>query len=145
MRVIKAMTVGAMLTLAACGGGSGGGDQAKVADMALQEMSDQGVELDAECVKDKTAKLSDEDAKKLVEAGPDGDADVSPEAEAIAQEMIACISQDALVDQMVESLPEGVDADCVRKELEGMDLAALAEGGDMAEFGEAMTKCVSGG
>jgi hypothetical protein len=143
--MIKAMTVGAMFTLAACGGGGGGGDQAKVADMAIEEMADLGMELDADCVKDKTAKLSDEDAKKLVEAGPDGDADVSPEAEAIAQEMIACVSQEALVDQMMENLPEGVDADCVREEFEGMDLTALAEGGDASEFGEAMTACITGG
>jgi hypothetical protein len=142
--MIKAMTVGAMFTLAACGGG-GGGDQAKAADMLLEQAADEGFELDADCVKDKASKLSDDDAKKIVEAGAEGDPDVSPEGDAIAAELISCFSQENLIDQMVENLPEGVDADCVREQLEGMDLSALAEGGDASEFGEAMTACVSGG
>jgi hypothetical protein len=142
--VIKAMAFGALLTLAACGGG-GGGDQGEVADKLLEAADDAGIELEADCVKEKAAKLSDDDAQKILDAGENDDPDLSPEGEALTAELFSCVSQDAFIDQITANLPEGVDADCVRDQLEGMDMASLAEGADSAELGAAMASCVSGG
>lgn len=96
-RIIGTLAV-ATLALAgtACGGDDdgGSGNQGKVADMlieALAEVETDGVTIDKDCIRDKASKLSDDDAKKIVEAGPDGDPDVSAEAEAIAESLFDCV------------------------------------------------------
>ena len=97
-------------------------------DSLRQICAEEGLELDKGCVNDVADKLSDEDAEKMVEAGVDGDADISPEAEALAFEMISCLDADSLVDSMIEEMGDEVDADCMRDLLKDVDPAALATG-----------------
>ena len=102
-RLLGTITIAA-LALAACGGddddgaaGGGGDVQDDVADMMI-EMFDQmseleGVEfgIDDDCIRDRLGDLSDEDARAILEAGPDGDPEVSAEAEAIGASMAECV------------------------------------------------------
>ena len=128
-RLIGSLAI-ATLALTACGGGDGSsGSQGEVADMLLADAADDGLELDEDCVRETAGKLSDDDADKILEAGPDGDADVSAEAGELAAEMFGCVDTDALVDEMVAELGgEGVDADCLKEVLGDVDPDALAAG-----------------
>ena len=92
----------ATLALAACGGGddsgSGASPQSQVADMMLEtldeDLADEGIDpsvIDRDCVRSAIGGLSDEDAEKIVEAGPDGNPDVSADAEEIADSMFECV------------------------------------------------------
>lgn len=124
----------AALALTACGGdddggGGGSGDQGEVADMILASADDEGLELDADCVRDVAGKLSDDDAAKMVEAGVDGDAELSADAEALSNEMFSCVDTDALVDQIVADMDgEGVDADCLKGVLDDQGVESLDSG-----------------
>ena len=124
-RIISSLAV-ATLLLSACGGS--GGQQGEVADLLVESASEEGLELDKGCVDDLAGKLSDEDAEKMIEAGVDGEADISPEAEALAFEMITCIDTDSLVDTFIAEMGDEVDADCMRDLLKDIDPAALASG-----------------
>jgi hypothetical protein len=116
--VVAALVAG--LGLAACGGddddAGGGGSQDDVFDMMMQAMEEslasempEGVELDIEdivdedCLRDKTDQLSDEDAEKIVEAGIDGDPEVSAEAEQVAESLDECFDAEAIADAITES------------------------------------------
>ena len=95
----------AALVLTACGGGGddggggdgGGGAQDQVADMMIDVLTEaseiEGVDvtIDEDCIRDKVGQLSDADAQAIVDAGPDGDPEVSAEADAIGETMIACV------------------------------------------------------
>jgi len=93
----------ATLALAACGGGddggsSGGSPQSRLADMMLEDLDEdlasEGIDadvVDRDCVRSTLEGLSDEDAEKIIEAGPDGDPDVSASADEIADSMFECI------------------------------------------------------
>lgn len=108
------------LVLSACGGGGGAsGDQAKVTDMMMDVAGEQSIELDRACVEDKAAQLSDADAKALVEAGVDGDPQLSPEGDAIGEEIFSCVNIDSFVDSIVADLPDdgSIDIDCVKEKL----------------------------
>ena len=135
----------AALTVAACGGG-GGGTQDEVADMMIDAMDEEGLEVDESCMRDATSKLSDDDAQKILDAGPDGDPEgLSDEAEAVASEAVACIDSDALVDQMIDEMvaemgEENVDADCIREAAEDLDLATLDQ--DDSAFMSALFECI---
>lgn len=102
-RLIGGLLVAAM-ALTACGGdddgggGGGGSPQDQVADLMLDELRGtmeqeglEGVEIDEECVRDAVAKLSDDDAQAIVDAGPDGDPDISVDATEFAASMTSCI------------------------------------------------------
>jgi hypothetical protein len=97
-------------------------------------------------VRDKAAQLSDDDAQAILDAEGDEDPDLSPEGMALTAELLSCADADAIKDQLVEQLPEGVDADCVRDALEGVDLDDFVSGGEPpSEFVNAMTECVETG
>jgi hypothetical protein len=89
----------AALALSACGGDDGGSSpQDQVADMmieALNETTDlegiEGIEIDEGCIRDKVGELSDEDARAIVAAGPEGNPDVSADADAVGEAMFECI------------------------------------------------------
>ncbi|MFP5486748.1 MAG: hypothetical protein ACLGHQ_00375 [Acidimicrobiia bacterium] len=123
----------ATLALAACGGG-GGGQQGEVADMMLASAEEEGIELDDDCVRDVAGRLSDDDAAAIVEAGVDGDPDISGDADALAEEMFDCLDTDAFVDQIVAEMggQEGLDVDCLKEVLEEQGLEAM-DGGAMLE------------
>lgn len=143
-RVLVGIGVGA-LVLSACGGG--GGPQDEVADMVLDEMSGEDVEMDEECVRDAAQELSDDDAQKILDAGPGGNAtDLSPEADAAANSLINCVDTDAIVDQMIDEMvddagAENVDVDCLKEALSGLDLATFDEGSP--EMMSALFECIS--
>lgn len=97
----------ATLALAACGGGddsgSGGSPQSQVADMMLEaldeDLTDEGIDpsvIDRDCVRSAIDGLSDDDAEKIIEAGPDGNPDVSASAEDIADSMFECVDLAAI-------------------------------------------------
>ena len=80
------------------GGGGGGSTQDQVADMmmdVLDEASEidgvEGIEIDEDCIRDKVGELSDSDAQAILDAGPDGDPEVSDEAELIGESVFDCI------------------------------------------------------
>jgi hypothetical protein len=132
-----------VLAIAACGSDDGGASltddqQAAVEQFLGQE--DAAEVFDQDCVEDKAQDLSDEDAKAIAEAGPDGQPDLSPEGLAVTLELASCIDSDALVDQFIIGMEEsGQDFDeaCVREGLEDFDMgeiaAAGAEGGDIPD------------
>ena len=115
-RVLSSIA-GASIILAACDGGASG-DQAKAADELIQVVDDRDASVDKKCVEDLAGQLSDEDAKKFVEAH--SDAKLSPEGEAIAEQIFGCVDTDAIVDQIVDEVGEdNIDVDCLKDALKG--------------------------
>jgi hypothetical protein len=58
---------------------------------------------------------------------------------------MSCVSGEAMLDSIIESLPEGVDADCVRDKLKDADFGAIFESGTMPpELEQAVTDCGTG-
>ena len=134
-KTIMSALAAATLVLAACNSDDGGasGVQGEAAQQAIDEAADEGVELDEGCVNDLAKELSDEDAQAIVDAGPDGDADLSDAGEATTAELLNCIDPDALVDLFIEGMLESgedIDEDCVREALEGIDLTGVINGED---------------
>ncbi|MFK7919250.1 MAG: hypothetical protein AB8G14_14335 [Ilumatobacter sp.] len=82
------------LALAACGsdsdGGDGSSDQDKVADLVIGAAADAGAEPDSDCIRDAAQAISDDDAAALVEAGLEGDPDVSAATGEALAEMLTC-------------------------------------------------------
>ena len=150
-KIISALAVGA-LALAGCGGDDGGGDlsgpQQQAVDQLLDSTGEAGFSVERGCVEDLAADLSEEDAQAIVAAGPDGDADLSAEGEALSDQLLSCVDRDDLIDTFIEQIEasgQDVDDDCVRDALEGMDIASMiASGGDEppAELIEAVLGCV---
>ena len=157
MRKSSAIAAILVLGLAACGSDGDGGsgltdDQAAAASSAIEEAEAGGVELDEDCVNEVAAQLSDEDAAKVVAAGPGEDADLSPEGEALGLELLGCADEDALIDLFIAGMNESgetFDEDCAREKLEGLDVADLAaatQGGDPPEeLISALIECVDTG
>ncbi len=92
MRSRIALTIAALaFVLVSCGGG-GGEFQDKVADQLIENMQETGFDVDADCVRDATNKLSDADAKLIFDAGPEGDPDgVSDSAVDAASALVECL------------------------------------------------------
>jgi hypothetical protein len=118
------------LVLAACGGGDGAsGKQGEVADQLVASASEAGLELDTACVDDIASKLSDDDAQRILDAGPDGDPTLSDEGEALGEQIFGCVSMDSFVDSLVAEVgEENVDVDCLKEALKGVDPAELGSG-----------------
>ena len=101
-RIISiALACVAPLGLVACGGGDGGGSlQDQVADLVVgaitESLEGEGISftIDEECVKNLTSQLSDADAQAILDAGVDGEADTSPEADAVGEQLETCLSVD---------------------------------------------------
>jgi hypothetical protein len=145
---IAAITAGLVLT--ACGSDDGAaisGPQADAARAAIDSAADEGLALDEDCVNDLAAQLSDEDAER---AAADGDAELSPEGEALTVQLISCADPDELIDGIIAAMTDGgamIDEECAREALEGLDLGSLVSTGDEppAEFVEALTPCFGTG
>lgn len=148
-RGIAALAVGGLL-LAACGSddGGAGGAQGEAADAAMEAAAAEGFELDEGCVNDLAGDLSDEDAQAIVDAGPDGSADLSAEGEALSLELLTCVDSDALVDQFIEGMAqsgEDFDEACAREQLADFDIAELVATGDETpptDLIQAMVQCI---
>jgi hypothetical protein len=132
---VVTLAVVAALALAACGSddkeGSGSGAtglQSRAADAAIEAAAAQNIDLDEDCVREIASRLTDDDAQEIVDAGPDGEAELSAEGEALSIELVRCVDGDALIDQFITGMAEGgqeFDESCVREQLEGVDVAEL--------------------
>lgn len=164
-RVVVAVSATALI-LAACGGG--GGKQDEVADMVLDEMEGEDVEVDEDCVRDAANKLSDDDAQKILDAGPDGQADdLSDDAMDAGASLFECFDFDSILDEIDTSIPdlsipdlsipdvsmpdvsdflagldmEGLDEECFQDVLDGIDMSSA----DIQELTSAALGCISVG
>ena len=90
-----AVTATEVAATAAPGGSSAtepGARQAKVAELTLGLASSSGVVADVACVQRVAAQLTDEDAQKLIDAYPKGDAVLSPAGKALSSEIVKCFT-----------------------------------------------------
>ena len=114
---------------------------------AIDQAADEGVELDEGCVNDLAEDLSDEDAQAIVDAGPDGNPDLSDAGQSTTVELLNCIDPDALVDLFIEGMLESgedIDEDCMREALEGTDLTGVINGEDPStELITAVVECTN--
>lgn len=150
-KFIGALAVGT-LVLAGCGDDDGGADlsgaQQQAVDQLMDSAGEAGFSVELGCVEGLAADLSEEDAEAIVAAGPDGDADLSAEGEALSDQLLSCVDEDDLIDTFIEQIEasgQEVDDECVRDALDGMDIASMiASGGDEppAELIEAVLGCV---
>ena len=149
-RTFTIAAVAALVTLTACGSDDStsiSGPQAEAAQAAIDSAAEEGLALDEDCVNDVAAQLSDEDAEL---AAADGDAELSPEGEALTVQLVACADPDELIDSIIGSMNEGgamFDEDCAREALQDLDLTALVSAsGDEppADFVNALTPCFQG-
>lgn len=149
---ITAIAVG--LTLTACGSDGDGGPelseaQSAAAQSAMSSAAEDGITLDESCVNEIAVQLSDDDA---VIAAEEGDADMSPEGEALTVQLLTCADEDEIIDLFIRDLSESgaeLDEDCAREELEAFDvveiLTAAGDGGEPPQdFVEALTPCFGG-
>jgi len=150
---IGALFAGATLVLAACGGGDGGGGgssaggvQGEAADIAMSLADDEEFDLDEACVNNLASQLSDADAQAIVDAGTDGDPELSPEGETTTLGILGCIDGDALIDQFITGLAQSgqeVDEECVRENLQDFDLAEItATGEPTSDMISALIECI---
>jgi hypothetical protein len=148
MRRITALLASSVLLVAACGDDddSAGSVQDDAADELVQQMNDEDVDADEDCVREAFVDMSDDDAQKIVDAGSDESPDLSPEGLAIVTQATAsCASGEDMLDSIIESLPEGVDGDCVRDRLADADFGEIVSSGTMPpEIQEAITECGAG-
>lgn len=117
-KIFSTLAVTAVVATA-CGGG---GQQGEVADLFMDLASDGGIELDRGCVEEAAEGLSDDDAEKIIEAGTEGNPELSPEAEAIGDSMFSCVDASSYLDSIVAQFEDddSIDADCLRAEFEGL-------------------------
>ena len=142
-RVFATISVAA-LALAACGGGDSAQDE--VADMMIEELEAEGMDVDEDCVRDAAGELSDDDAQAIVDAGPDGDPDVSDEAMAAASSLMGCVDLGSIVDEAIDDMvaemgEENVDRECMEEALGDLDLAAMEE--DPSAMMGPMMECIT--
>lgn len=146
----------AIVTLAACGGDDDGSGltsaQSDAAAAAMRDAEASGIELDESCVNEVAAKLTEEDAAKIVAADPDDVADLSPEGEVLGAELLRCVDQDALIGLYIDGLQQSgqsFDEACLRENLADIDVAefAAASVGDEppAELVAATMECLDTG
>lgn len=122
-RIISSLAA-ATLLLSACGGSGGtSGAQSEAVDALIESAEDEGIEVDRGCVDDLAKDLSDADADKLVAAGVDGDAELSPEGEALTLKLFGCVDIDSYVDAIVADMGDEIDADCLKDALKDVDLS----------------------
>lgn len=127
-------------------GGEAGGVRGEAARLAIEAAAVEGLELDAACVDELAAQLTDDDARALVDAGIDGDPALSAEGEALTAQLLTCVDEEALVDLFVDGLEqsgEAFDEACVRENLDAVDLsAALGEDETPRDLLSAVVGCV---
>lgn len=149
---IAAVAVGLLLT--ACGSDGDSGPelseaQSAAAQSAIDSAAEDGVTLDESCVNELASELTDEDA---VLAAGEGDAELSPQGEALTVQLLSCADEDEIIDVFIEGLSETgptLDEDCAREQLEDFDvIEILTAAGDGSEPPEglidALTPCFGG-
>jgi hypothetical protein len=131
------------------GGTSGGGVvgvRGQVARLAIEAAAVEGLELDAGCVDQLAAQLTDDDARALVDAGIDGVPALSAHGDALTAQLLTCVDEEALVDLFVDGLEqsgEAFDEACVRANLDDVDLGeARGEDESSRDLLGAVVDCV---
>jgi len=143
---ITACIAASALVLAACGSDDGApsGDQGEVADLLMTAAGDEGFELDRDCVDEKVAELSDDDASALAESGLEGDAEISAAGDAIGASIFSdCVDAASYLDALIASFGEDdptLDTDCLKSALEGNTVDEIDE-----ELFDAAFECSSDG
>lgn len=139
-RRVLAVLALAPLSMASCGGDDAGdappathlefeGDvHDELVRLTLAGLSEQGIDADPGCLTDLAAQLSDDDARKLVDAYPNGDPQVSDEARGIGARLLECADRDDLLQTLVTSIvaTAPVSEACVHSVLDPLDTAQLA-------------------
>jgi len=174
MRKITGLFAASVLVLAACGGddddnaasspadtatvatttttatstngtaGTASGAQNAAADEIIKQADSANLNPDENCIRDKTAQLSDEDALKVVDAGSSDTPDLSPAGLAIVAQTMTCVSADKMLDELVKDLPTGVDANCVRDKLKNIDFGAIFTSQTLPpEVDQTMSECTT--
>lgn len=152
------------------------GDTIDITGMSTDELREElitlvsgslaGMTVDEQCVRDAVGKLSDDDLRAIVDAGMDGDPDVSAEADAIGASIVECVTDfgdeldtsgsgsvpggiamtDALIDVFVEQIEAtGLQADrpCIEQALAGIDIAQLADVMNNSELMSTLSACIT--
>jgi len=131
MRLAVVLFAAGVLVLSACGDGSSpslSADQERVVDLVMESSTDSGLALSEPCVRDVIAKMPPEDAEKLADSELGADIELTPEGEALGEELITCLDRDEFIDALVADLSAGgvsVDRDCIADALEGVELSEL--------------------
>jgi hypothetical protein len=154
----RTVVIGAAIALGltACGSDSDSSglsdDQSAAAQRAIDQAQAGGIELDEACVNEVAAKLSDDDAAKIVASGPDTTADLSPAGEALSLDLLECADQSGLIDLFVDGMNQSgqsFDEACLRDQLAGVNVAELvaaSQGGDPpADLVDALSTCLDAG
>lgn len=140
----------AALALAGCSDDDDGGGlseaQQTAADQAVAQGAEADMEIDQACVEDLASQLTEQDAQAIVDAGIDGDAELSAEGETLTADLFNCIDESAIIDLFIQGIEEAgqeVDDECVHDALEGVDMSTLVDSGEPpAEVVEAVLGCV---
>lgn len=151
-----ALAVAASISLvaASCGGDDGGGsdaDRSEIVDQLVAAAEEQNIDIDRDCAEDLAGELPDADVEAILAAGPDGDPELSPEAEEVTARLFSCVDVGSLADQLSSELEASgleVDEDCVRDIVSGLseeELANFGEGDLAGSFAQDIFNCTSGG
>src|SRR4051794_36587037 len=137
-------TTTATTTGSASTSGSASGVQNAAADEIIKQADSGNLNPDENCIREKTANLSDEDAQKIVDSGSSDTPDLSPAGLAIVAQTMTCVSADKMLDELVKDLPTGVDANCVRDKLKNADFSAIFTSQTLPpEIEQAMSDCTT--
>lgn len=113
--------LGAIMVMVGCGEAP----RADVAEMFVSVASEDGFDVQTDCVEGVLGAMSDDDVNKLNDAGLDGAADLSEQGVGVLTDIRnQCIDVDQFVDSVVADLQanpvtQDVDIECVRDGLSG--------------------------
>lgn len=109
------------VVIAACGSSCGGtSPQVQVAEMYVSVAAEDGYEVDPACVSEEMEAMSEADARALVDAGLDGNADLSEAGiDVLTGVANRCIDVVEYLDRLVADYSDDptVDPECIRASL----------------------------
>jgi hypothetical protein len=93
VRLSSLVLAGCVAVLASCGSDDDSSSgRSKLVDQAISFAEDNGLTADKDCLTSLFDKLPDSDVDKLVDAGLDGDPDLSDEGDAVGDGLAACLA-----------------------------------------------------
>jgi hypothetical protein len=161
VRTITIALAAVTLALSACSGDTGGdatddaaSDTGSVSDTvadgvlqlaAAQRLIDttaqQGIQVDADCIRTLTGQLTDDDAKTILDT-PGTSFELSPAGEVLETMFnTTCLDIGPLIDRLLENFPDDVDKECIRQRLLELNDNELAGGTVPADLTEALRAC----
>lgn len=112
------------LALTACGSDS---NQDELANVLLASARAEGIEADEDCIKEVASKLSDDDARKVIDSEGDLDTvELSPEGFSTTAGILNCVDVSTFVDEQITLLQaQGIDFDeqCLRAAFDDVDFS----------------------